>query len=279
MAEFLGAYGGLYFKTVQEVDNVPKEGDKEGKEGDKGASEEHSKVPKEPVKEGQESGENSKVLGEEVREFDNFKVPGRESKERNKESKELSKGKVNDQTPVKAKKLLASSTPKATPRSSVKRKQIENVDKEGDFKKTKKTKKSPKVKADVKKKKADDKVKKDEEYEFKFNESMLNEFINSDVNFTTSTQNNSLSDTMILKDCEILKDYERTYEPENMSDEEDEDETDEKEEDNMEIESDMEVEVLKRKLDELIKLKESHEVEIATLKSEAEEKDTTAKEK
>ena len=76
-----------------------------------------------------------------------------------------------------------------------------------------------------------------------------------------------------------MKDYEKTYEPENVTDDEDDNEAEEEEEDNMEVEPDMEGEVVKRRMDKLLKIKESNEMEIARLKSEAEEKDAIAKEK
>ena len=137
---FLGAHGGLSIKTVKEVDKEPrkggkelKEGDQELKEGDEGTREAEGKASKEP-------GDNSKELGNEVKEpgkvFDDFKVPGKELKERKKESKE---GKGGEQTPVRTKKPVITLTPKATPRSSLKRKQKEIQEMEDNSKKNKKT--------------------------------------------------------------------------------------------------------------------------------------------
>ena len=207
-----GDYEGLSFKTSQEVDKestegekgagdttVSKESSKEFKEADK-HSKEPSKEFKEPGEQFKELVDNVKEMGDDVKEpgkeFFNFKVPGKEVKMRGKELKESGKVKVGEQTPVKA-KPMSSSTPRATPRSSLKRKQQENLQKEGESKKPKQTKKPAKAKVEVKKKKMDENIKEDEDDGFKFNESMLNEFINTDVNFTTSTQNDSLSDTMI----------------------------------------------------------------------------------
>ena len=110
---------------------------------------------------------------------------------------------------------------------------------------------------------------------------MLSEFINTDVNFTTSTQNDSLSDTMILQGHPILQDYRKVYEPESRTDDEDEEEgeAEEHEEDDMEVEPDREVEELRSKVIELNKIKESNELEIASLKSVIEEKDAIEREK
>ena len=162
MAELIGDYSGLSFKTVQEVDKeggkgagdttgeVSKESSKVFKEVDK-QSKEPSKELKEPGEQFKEMVDNVKEMGNGVKEmvddvkepgkeFINFKVPGKEVKVRGKEFKESGKVKGGDQTPVKA-RPVSTSTPKATPRSSLKRKQQENIQKEGESKKPKQTKK------------------------------------------------------------------------------------------------------------------------------------------
>lgn len=175
--------------------------------------------------------------------------------------------------PVRGKKLVTSSTPKATPRTSVKRKmQQEHLEKEGEPKKTKITKKPAKIKEDNIKKKVYENKKEAEDEGFKFHEDMLEEFISSEIDFT-STRNESLTDTMILKD------YERVYEPENIPDDEDEEEEEKGDDDKMEEEQDGEMEIVKRKIEELLKMKEGYEIEIASLKSEAEDKDKISKQK
>ena len=92
--------------------------------------------PKEIIEESKGPGSDVKEV---VKEFEEtakeFEEAVKEFKEPGKVVKDQSKGKVIDQTPVRGRKAV---TPKATPRSSVKRKlQEENLEKEVESKKSK----------------------------------------------------------------------------------------------------------------------------------------------
>ena len=184
------------------------------------------------------------------------KVPEKEKEE----DEELTpakkrKNSVKQSTP----KAGAMAPPKAKPRA-VKRKPQDTME-EDEIKKRKVPKKTGKNTVE----------KKDNNDGFVLTETMLEEFNSTDIDFS-STQIESLSDTLILKD------YEDVYEPKSPNNDNEEEEiVEEPMEEETEVDG-KEKDNMKTKMEELIKINKKQEEEIVCLKSTMEEMERVKKE-
>ena len=152
--------------------------------------------------------------------------------------------------------------PKAKPRAGKRKLQDTLAEDEG--KKKKVSKKNNKKKAE----------KKNEDEGFVFSDTLLEGFDATEIDFS-STQIESLSDTLILKD------YEKVYEPDNPNNDNEEEEA---EEEAMEEESggdpkpDDDKDNMKAKIEELIKINQKQAEELVVMKSSMEEMERVRKE-
>ena len=127
---------------------------------------------------------------------------------------------------------------------------------------------SPKEKEEVKKPKPDDKEN-EENDDFVFSETMLEEFNSTGINFT-STQIDQASDTVILNE---LKDMESKKAETEVVEQMEEEET------MMEPDEGKEIEELKNQIEQLKQANDDKEIETVKMKSELEEKVKNLKEK